>query len=242
MCATLPVSLRWRTREEDGGTWGCVAPLGTGHCVPPLLPSSCPLGNTNHHHQCPQHTHTHTGNAAAFHLGYSWLPSFFVAEVGVSQRLSLWMLLSCMVLFTLLVPIGGALSDRGLPRVTTNIAIACVCGAIYVPTFMAFATRSLAACWALQAVHLSLVAWAMSILPVIVSRIYPAGVRISGFNLGHNCGATIGGLTPLVITAIQQATGATFLGPGVFMSFMALTSITGSLLLIKYYPDTNRVP
>lgn len=92
------------------------------------------------------------------------------------------------VLFTVVVPISGALSDRGLPRVTTNIVIACISGAAYVPTFLAFQTRSVVACWLLQAMHLSLVAWAMGVLPVIVSRIYPAGVRISGFNLGHNFG------------------------------------------------------
>lgn len=49
-------------------------------------------------------------------------------------------------------------------------------------------------------------------------------------------------MTPLIITAIQTSTGAVFLGPGVFMSFMALTSIVGSLLLIKFYPATNMVP
>lgn len=92
------------------------------------------------------------------------------------------------VLFTLVVPVSGALSDRGLPRVTTNIVIAFICGAIYVPTFLAFQTRSIVACWLLQALHLSLTAWAMGVLPAIVSRIYPAGVRISGFNLGHNFG------------------------------------------------------
>lgn len=27
----------------------------------------------------------------------SWLPSFFVQQVGISTRLSLWMLLTCMV-------------------------------------------------------------------------------------------------------------------------------------------------
>lgn len=92
------------------------------------------------------------------------------------------------VLFTLVVPVAGALSDRGLPRVSTNIAICCLCAALYVPTFMAFETGSLWACWSLQALHLGLTGWAVGVLPVIVSRIYPAGVRISGFNLGHNLG------------------------------------------------------
>lgn len=96
------------------------------------------------------------------------------------------------VVFTLVVPIAGILSDRGLPRVTTNIIIACISGALYIPSFIAFQTRSIVACWLLQGLHLSLAAWAMGVLPAIVSRIYPAGVRISGFNLGHNFGESRG--------------------------------------------------
>jgi hypothetical protein len=57
-----------------------------------------------------------------------------------------------------------------------------------VPSFLGFQTRSIVACWLLQGVHLALTAWAMGVLPAIVSRIYPAGVRVSGFNLGHNFG------------------------------------------------------
>lgn len=98
------------------------------------------------------------------------------------------------VVFTLVVPVSGALSDRGLPRVTTNIVIACISGALYVPSFLAFQTRSILACWLLQGLHLALAAWAMGVLPAIVSRIYPAGVRISGFNLGHNFGELSGRL------------------------------------------------
>jgi hypothetical protein len=87
--------------------------------------------------------------------------------------------------------LAGVLSDRGLPRMTTNIVIAFTCGAAYVPTFMGFATRSVAACWVLQALHLALVGWAVGVLPVIVSRIYPAGVRITGVSVGHNFGAQL---------------------------------------------------
>jgi hypothetical protein len=55
-------------------------------------------------------------------------------------------------------------------------------------------------------------------------------------------GATIGGVTPLIITALQAATGAVFLAPAVFMSGMAVSSLVGSLLLIKFKPATNQVP
>jgi hypothetical protein len=61
--------------------------------------------------------------------------------------------------------------------------------------FLAFATKSLAACWLLQAFILSAVGYTMGILPAICSSIYPAGVRISGFNFAYNFGMmSFGGL------------------------------------------------
>jgi len=48
-----------------------------------------------------------TGISAAFLIGYSWLPSFLVAKTGIDARVTLWMVLSCMILFTLMVPVAG---------------------------------------------------------------------------------------------------------------------------------------
>jgi hypothetical protein len=61
--------------------------------------------------------------------------------------------------------------------------------------FLGFATKNLGLCWFLQITVLALVAYTMGVLPGICSMIYPAGVRISGFNFGYNCGMmTFGGL------------------------------------------------
>jgi hypothetical protein len=47
------------------------------------------------------------GIGAGFYLGYSWLPSFFVKHVGIPQSLTLWMVLSGMVIFTFVVPVSS---------------------------------------------------------------------------------------------------------------------------------------
>eukprot|EP00879_Flechtneria_rotunda_P018557 GHRR01019471.1.p1 GENE.GHRR01019471.1~~GHRR01019471.1.p1 ORF type:complete len:249 (+),score=54.38 GHRR01019471.1:262-1008(+) len=178
---------------------------------------------------------------ASFYLGYSWLPSFFAQYAGLSMMLTLWMVLTCMVLFTIVVPVAGYLSDRGQPRVTATICICVVAGAASVPMFLAFRTQNLAACWLLQAASLAMTGYTMGILPAICSSIYPAGVRISGFNLGYNLGMTVfGGLTPLIMTAIQTSTGSIFVGPGLWMTGMAVISVACSVLLIKKYPLTNK--
>jgi hypothetical protein len=46
------------------------------------------------------------GIGAGFYLGYSWLPSFFVKHAGIPQSLTLWMVLSGMVMFTFVVPVS----------------------------------------------------------------------------------------------------------------------------------------
>eukprot|EP00878_Enallax_costatus_P014970 GHUV01015674.1.p1 GENE.GHUV01015674.1~~GHUV01015674.1.p1 ORF type:complete len:171 (+),score=14.63 GHUV01015674.1:206-718(+) len=107
--------------------------------------------------------------------------------------LTLWMVLTAMIIFTFVVPVAGILSDRGLLRpVNATIGICVVAAGMSVPMFLAFQTKHLAACWLLQIVSLCMTAYTMGILPVICSNIYPAGVRISGFNLGYNLGEWIG--------------------------------------------------
>lgn len=156
---------------------------------------------------------------ASFYLGYSWLPSFFATYAGLPTLLTLWMVLTSMIVFTFVVPIAGYLSDKGQRRVTSTIVICALAAAMSVPMFLAFQTKSLAACWILQMVSLSMTAYTMGILPAICSSIYPAGVRISGFNLGYNLGMTLfGGCSPLIMTAIQTGTGSIFIGPGIWMT------------------------
>lgn len=49
-----------------------------------------------------------------------------------------------------------------------------------------------------------------------------------------------GGLTPLAMTAIQTGTHSIFIGPGLWMTGMAVISIIASLGLIRFYPLTNQ--
>lgn len=104
------------------------------------------------------------------------------------------MVLTSMIVFTFVVPVAGLLSDKGHRRVNSTIVVATIAAAMSVPMFLAFRTKSLAACWILQMFSLCLTAYSMGILPAICSNIYPAGVRISGFNLGYNLGECLAAL------------------------------------------------
>ena len=81
--------------------------------------------------------------------------------------------------------------------------------------FLGFATKSLALCWFLQIATLALVAYTMGVLPAICSNIYPAGVRISGFNFAYNFGImTFGGLVGVVHREWECAQCSGKLGSG----------------------------
>lgn len=110
------------------------------------------------------------GIGASFYLGYSWLPSFFVTHAGLPTMLTLWMVLSAMVIFTFIVPIAGYLSDKGLRRVNTTIYICIVAALTSIPMFLAFRTKHLAACWLLQIFTLSLTAYTVCCSDVFLRR------------------------------------------------------------------------
>lgn len=94
------------------------------------------------------------------------------------------MVLTSMVLFTFVVPIAGVMADKGHPSVTATIGICVFAAATSVPMFLAFRTRSLVACWLLQAALLALTAYTMGILPIICNNIYPAGACAAGAVIG----------------------------------------------------------
>jgi hypothetical protein len=93
-------------------------------------------------------------------------------------------LLPLLLLLLLLVPCSPPSTTAALYTGVTSI-----------PMFLGFATKSVPLCWFLQIAILVMVAYTMGVLPAICSNIYPAGVRISGFNFAYNTGImTFGGL------------------------------------------------
>jgi hypothetical protein len=53
-------------------------------------------------------------------------------------------------------------------------------------------------------------------------------------------GSTIGGVCPLIITAVQAATGSIYYGPAIVLAATAVITVIASALLIKFYPAANK--
>jgi hypothetical protein len=55
-------------------------------------------------------------------------------------------------------------------------------------------------------------------------------------------GSTIGGVCPLIITAIQAATGSMYNGPAIVLAATGVLTAAASAGLMRYYPAANRSP
>jgi hypothetical protein len=65
----------------------------------------------------------------------------------------------------------------------------------------------------------------------------------AGFNFVHTASQSwLGGLSPLIITALQLATGNTFYVTGVYLTVAASISLCACVWLWCWYPATNKTP
>eukprot|EP00878_Enallax_costatus_P018375 GHUV01019343.1.p1 GENE.GHUV01019343.1~~GHUV01019343.1.p1 ORF type:complete len:409 (+),score=85.82 GHUV01019343.1:278-1504(+) len=65
---------------------------------------------------------------AVFYWGNTWLPSFFVKHAGIPPQTTIWMVLTGIIAYTITVPIGGIMSDRGVGPVTGTAVAALISG------------------------------------------------------------------------------------------------------------------
>lgn len=149
---------------------------------------------------------------------------------GVSPNTSLGMTIMSLVLLLSIAVACGYVVDRFKASVTLLYAIGTVLtigiqfGASYL-----FHTMDIGGIWAMFVLHGFVAGLMNGSYPVIGNQIYPAEVRVSGMNIGHNLSAVLGGLTPTFIGLIKD-TAAT---EGVATYSVAIWfCITGGVSLI----------
>jgi hypothetical protein len=125
--------------------------------------------------------------SCSFYTLTTWLPLHMHSALGLPLATTRGMLIVNLGLCVVLQLVSGAASDRGLPRLVSAMSVYVIAGGIIGPILL-FGMRpgDLASAWVLHALLLALVGWVLGIIPASCSPIYPASVRTTGFNLGHN--------------------------------------------------------
>jgi hypothetical protein len=71
--------------------------------------------------------------------------------------------------------------------------------------------------------------------------LFPVHVRATGYNFAHTAAQSwLGGLTPVVVSALQVALSSVYLVTGVYLTVAALISLTALSIMWRKFPQTNK--
>ncbi|WIA30903.1 hypothetical protein OEZ86_000955 [Tetradesmus obliquus] len=177
---------------------------------------------------------------SGFYTWFSWAPAYVRTAGHVKLTTSLWAVLLGMIAFLVMVPLGGHLSDKGAPKVTCFMALVVAGAAICIPVLLALHTGSLVAVFLLLPLMMGITGllggFNVSILPLM----YPAGVRASGFNIGHNAAmVAFGGCLPFMIQALSMALQPGAVAAGVILIILAVVALCAAVGIMKHVPMMN---
>lgn len=76
--------------------------------------------------------------------------------------------------------------------------------------------------------------------PLLMSRIFPKDVRLTGLALSYNLGHTIfGGLAPIIVTGLIENTGLVSVMPAAYIVIVCILALIATSLSVKFY-DLNK--
>ena len=171
-----------------------------------------------------------------YYVVATFIPTFVTSILGGAPQDGLFASALAAILFMVLCPPAGTLSDRYGRRPILAVA-AVLMAAAAIPLFALIARVTLPAIMGGQLGLMLLVVLFTSPALVIATELFSKPTRYSGVAVGYNLGATVfGGTAPLLCTALISITGWN-LAPGL------LLSVASVLILIVVYiaPETAPV-
>jgi hypothetical protein len=178
----------------------------------------------------------------------SWLPKH-LRDKGVQNLTTQIMYLTALLAKLFAVLATGYAADKGMPicyagALNALVGIGVNFGTADVVHRFTSASGGglLAGAWILQAVLLFLAGNAQGLLPTVGTKLYPASVRASGYNLGYSLtSGLVGGLTPFAVTAIRATGGQVTdtYGAALWMLAAGAVSALSYLAMARVFPETQ---
>jgi MFS family permease len=179
-----------------------------------------------------------TASPAVGYLVFVYLVSYGRDELGLPQRLMLWLVVLGTAVWLLMIGPAAKISDR-VGRKPVFLAGLALTGVWAFPFFGLLDTRStplMALGYAVWAVGLAAMTAPQAAL---LAQLFPAEIRYSGTSIAYQVGAILGGaMAPIIATALVAATGSS-LSVAVYIASLCLASLLAVLALTDRRHETE---
>jgi MFS transporter, MHS family, proline/betaine transporter len=167
-------------------------------------------------------------NTVAYYIPIIYMTSYIVTVAKLPPSSALWIGTSCLLVFVILIPIWGALSDR-IGRKPLLLLSSGGYVILAYPLFMLASSGSAALALTAQMLMILFLSFFSGACPAAYSEILPTRVRYTALSIGYNVAvAVFGGFAPFIATWLIGVTGSK-LAPSYYL--IAAAAITFVVVL-----------
>ncbi len=147
-------------------------------------------------------------NTVAYYIPIVYMTSYIISQTHLSPSSALWIGTTCLLVFVILIPIWGALSDR-IGRKPLLLLSSGGYIILAYPLFMMASSGSFALAFLAQLTMIVFLSFFSGACPAAYSEIFPTKVRYTALSIGYNIAVAIfGGFAPFIATWLIKVTGS----------------------------------
>ncbi|MET8318038.1 MFS transporter [Rhodococcus erythropolis] len=177
-----------------------------------------------------------TYNIAHYGL-LSYMPTYLTNTLGYDESHGLVLMIIVMIVMMMGISYVGKFSDR-VGRKPLLLSGFIGFFVLSLPAYLLIGIGNYVTVFLGLAILGGLLLLFVGVFPSVLPALFPTGIRYGGLAIGYNLAVSIfGGTTPLVLTALESATGSNLVAP----MYMMIAAVIGGIAVLMI-PETARRP